>query len=384
MSRFRGASPSLSTHSAPSESRAGAACDVRQCIFCDRPTRSVEYLWPEWLCHLFTDRLGVWTKERGSDDTVDRLRQEIDQTVDCLCDTCRHGWMQRLDDEVSPFLTSMIVGDVTSLPPGRQRLLARWAAKTAVVMEFAYEAPNRTPRFACEHLQRIGVHAGTQVLVGKYDGHLQVLTHERDLFSTTVDATKHYVSQSTFVIGKVLIQVFTDPWRDSAPELADDTDESLISLAPTHHRNVVWPPRNAIDDADYDLVRLGSSMAPGNAEPGGPEDKFDEFGSRDSDDDIIDLLVGDAGDTVALARWKDRLRLYVEQQGPLDALRLRSPSEPPWPATENPMVGYLIERCAEIATEDGFDAGVAWLAANAWFEGVIAERARIERLIDED
>jgi hypothetical protein len=329
--------------------------------------------------------LAVWTKERGSDDAVmERLRSEIDQTVDCLCDLCRHGWMQRLDDDVRTFLTSMIVGDATALAPERQRLLARWAATTAVVMEFAYPAPNRTPPFACEHLRRAGVHPGTQVLVGRYDGELQILTHERDLFSTAIDAKKHYLSQSTFVIGKVLLQVFADPWRNSAPELADDTTPTLLALAPTHDRTVDWPPRSSIDDVDYDLVRLGSSPAPRGAEPRGLEDRFDDFGHRDSDDDILDVLVGDAQDTIALARWKDRLRLYVEQQGPLDALRLRSPSEPPWPAPENPMVGYLIERCTEIETADGLEAAIAWLAANAWFEGVIAERARIERLIDED
>ena len=58
---------------------------------------------------------------------------------------------------------------------------------------------------------------GTQVLVGKYDGDLRVLTHERDLFSTTIDNEQHYLSQWTFVIGKVILQVFADPWRDTAP-----------------------------------------------------------------------------------------------------------------------------------------------------------------------
>jgi hypothetical protein len=383
VNRLRGASPAETTSSVPSEPLVGALGDAQTCIFCGRQTRSVEYLWPEWLCQLFTDQLAVWTKADGSDDAVtQRLRSEIDQTVDCVCDTCRHSWMQRLDDDVRTTLTAMIVGDATTLTPEQQRLLARWAAKTAVLMELAYESPNRTPPFVCEHLRRAELHPGTQVLIGKYDGNLQILTHERDLFSTTIDATKHYLSQSTFVIGKVLIQVFADPWKNRAPELADDSSAMLLPLTSTHDRTLNWPPRTSIDDVDYDLVRLGSSTAPRDVEPSVSEDQFDDLGRRDSDDDIIDLLVGDAADTVALARWKDRLRQYVEQQGPLDALRLRSPSEPPWPAPGNPMVGYLIERCTEMATEDGFHAAVTWLATNAWFEGVISERARIARLID--
>jgi hypothetical protein len=102
------------------------------------------------------------------------------------------------------------------------------------------------------------------------------------------------------------------------------------------------------------------------------------------DVDIADLLAGNADDSLALAHWKDRLSEYVDRQGALDALRLRSPTEAPWPATDNPMVGFLRERGEEIAAEDGLGAALAWLARNAWFEGALSERARIARLIDED
>jgi hypothetical protein len=110
---------------------------------------------------------------------------------------------------------------------------------------------------------------------------------------------------------------------------------------------------------------------------------FDELDERDLEDEIVELLVDEAG-SIALARWRDRLSRYIDQQGALDALRLRTSTEPPWPSTDNPMLGYLIERGAEIGAGDGFEVALAWLAANAWFEGVIAERARIARRIDED
>lgn len=102
------------------------------------------------------------------------------------------------------------------------------------------------------------------------------------------------------------------------------------------------------------------------------------------DVEIADLFADEQDDSLAFARWKDRLNPYVESQGSLDALRLRSPSEPPWPATDNPMLRYLSERTTEIAAEDGLVVAVAWLARNAWFEGAISERARIARLIDGD
>jgi hypothetical protein len=106
-----------------------------------------------------------------------------------------------------------------------------------------------------------------------------------------------------------------------------------------------------------------------------------DFEEADLDAEIAQLY---ADDSEALARWKDRLSSYVDLQGTLDALRLRPSSEQPWPAFDNPMLGYLKERGAEIAEHDGIDAAITWLAANSWFEGAIAERSRFIRLLDAD
>lgn len=249
------------TTSGPEPSRIArpAPGRVPVCMFCDRPSGIVEYAWPEWLCRFLTDQLIVWNRERPTDaTTIERTRVEVDQTVRSVCTNCSRGWMQRLEDNVGPFLQSMIVGEPTALPQVRRRLLARWAAKTAVVMECADDSAVRTPRFASEYLRRIGVHPGTQVLVGKYNGDRQLLTHERDLFSRIIDGKKHYLSQSTFVIGKTLIQVFSDPWRNSTPELAENAAQPLIPLVPSHGRKVDWPPAISIDDAGYDIVRHGA------------------------------------------------------------------------------------------------------------------------------
>jgi hypothetical protein len=113
-------------------------------------------------------------------------------------------------------------------------------------------------------------------------------------------------------------------------------------------------------------------------------DEHAESGDADLDDGEYEFAQLYADDSEALARWKDRLSSYVDLQGTLDALRLRPSSEQPWPAFDNPMLGYLKERGAEIAAHDGLDAAMAWLAANSWFEGAIAERSRFIRLLDAD
>jgi hypothetical protein len=100
------------------------------------------------------------------------------------------------------------------------------------------------------------------------------------------------------------------------------------------------------------------------------------------DPDGVELLRADESE--ARERWSDRLGAYVDLQGRLDALRLRPPTERPWPASDNPMLGYLVERAAEIEGESGLGCALAWLASNAWFEGALAERVRFARLLDDD
>jgi hypothetical protein len=111
-------------------------------------------------------------------------------------------------------------------------------------------------------------------------------------------------------------------------------------------------------------------------------DELDEMAAADdvTVEDVADL---DADDSEARARWNDRLSEYVDLQGSLDVLRLRPTTEPPWPTSDNPMLGYLVDRSAEIANEEGLGAALAWLASNAWFEGALSERSRFARFVDE-
>jgi hypothetical protein len=188
---------------------------------------------------------------------VNRLRREVDQTADGVCHSCAHGWMQILDDDVIAFLPAMIAGDETRLSSRQQDLLAHWAAKTAAVVESLSPDPAPELRAAYSGLRNGDLHPGTQVLVGRYNGDARLLTRDRDVFRRTLDGADRRVPQSTFVIGKVLMQVFTDPWLNRAPESCEDTSPLLIALIPRRRRRVNWPPAVPIDDTLYDLARRG-------------------------------------------------------------------------------------------------------------------------------
>ena len=100
--------------------------------------------------------------------------------------------------------------------------------------------------------------------------------------------------------------------------------------------------------------------------------------------DIGDVLAALGTESAVFARWSEQLGQYVQGQGSLDALRLRSNTEPPWPDGDNPMLCYLIERTSEIVDRDGIDPAIAWLATHAWLEATIAERSRLARALVDD
>jgi hypothetical protein len=106
----------------------------------------------------------------------------------------------------------------------------------------------------------------------------------------------------------------------------------------------------------------------------------------DENNDLdIGMLLADPRDrSEAYARWSTQLAEYVQQQGSLDALRLRPITEPPWPREDNPMLCYLVDRAVEIIDHDGSDAAITWLARQAWLEATIAERSRVAFLLADD
>jgi hypothetical protein len=94
---------------------------------------------------------------------------------------------------------------------------------------------------------------------------------------------------------------------------------------------------------------------------------------------MANLYTGDEGGE-AIGRWHERLGPYLDGQGDgVKALRGRSETQPPWPARDNPILGYLIDRAAEIAETDDWRHAIVWLAVHAWFEGSLDTRAAVIR-----
>jgi hypothetical protein len=77
------------------------------------------------------------------------------------------------------------------------------------------------------------------------------------------------------------------------------------------------------------------------------------------------LIVDDGGE--AVEKWRNRLLPYLDEHQRLEQARRAPEPGPPWPAEDNPVLGYLIERAREVAANER-ERRVR-VTRCAWFEG---------------
>jgi NAD-dependent oxidoreductase involved in siderophore biosynthesis len=111
------------------------------CIFCrnDR-TLSAEHVFAEWIRPYLTDEEGEHgthhrvTIRAGEPDDAERYRgPPANWTFRSVCKECNNGWMSQLENELKPYLLSMINGHRRAYYAREQELIATWLVKTALV-----------------------------------------------------------------------------------------------------------------------------------------------------------------------------------------------------------------------------------------------------------
>jgi hypothetical protein len=69
-------------------------------------------------------------------------------------------------------------------------------------------------------------------------------------------------------------------------------------------------------------------------------------------------------------RFADSLLAYCDSQAAAAGLaRLTQQPYAPWPATDNPMLRYLIASTLTLVETEDVHSALLWLATHAWFEG---------------
>lgn len=127
---------------------------IRTCIFCRTASEkwSDEHVLPQWLL----DYLEVRGEEispthhslEGEGDVVSTRRHKVENLVEGrVCSNCNNGWMSSLEGEAKPLLIPLMDGEkeIVELEPNERLWVARWAFKTAIVLNSASNFHKNVP-----------------------------------------------------------------------------------------------------------------------------------------------------------------------------------------------------------------------------------------------
>jgi hypothetical protein len=212
---------------------------------------TTEDAWPLWLMKRFPSsekartygeigvrNLGSWPTPKP------RLR------VKRLCKDCNNGWMSRLENEAKPVLESILDDKLKTIDASAQLTIARWAVKTAMVLE---TVDSNRPWFYLEN-ERLLMHAAqaipqrTSVWIAKCIVHPNIYSAAKDHRTSLGDDGVHAFA-TTLAFGSLALQVVSIKTPAEIPanvavkyDVSDGPwDQTLIQVWPPSQNPLVWP-----------------------------------------------------------------------------------------------------------------------------------------------
>lgn len=121
---------------------------IESCIFCgvtlresrlDLPdSRTKEHVYGRWYRdYVVNDKIKMFTAT-GDEPPVFHAQKNLDKFLNnAVCKQCNNGWMSLIETAVDPVIDKLTSGiDVSFLSAREVETLARWAAKTAIVLGY--------------------------------------------------------------------------------------------------------------------------------------------------------------------------------------------------------------------------------------------------------
>ena len=117
----------------------------RACHFCRQPLtgkKSREHVFPRWLLRVLSSgRISVDATRYSTEGEPLSVRSHSlhEFVLGGVCRSCNHGWMSLLESQARPTMTPLVTGgsSVRALDPEERATVARWATKTAAVLNLA-------------------------------------------------------------------------------------------------------------------------------------------------------------------------------------------------------------------------------------------------------
>jgi hypothetical protein len=230
--------------------------DGNVCAFCGELAASDEHVFPKWVSRALARIAPMNLKTDYGPRPIKSL--EITAPV---CEKCNTRWLSVLENDVQPILRPLIHGEERVLSPAEQRVLATWAAKTALMLDLASGQPVIPSGFYYD--LRLGRRAlpSQVVWLGAYRGPQKAIwmEHHARHFGIDTDLPPNgFVT--TFIVFRALFQV-AGHFTKGGATLNDDRPVAagLWVISPPRPAPVRWP-RGRLAFGDDALAPLAASI----------------------------------------------------------------------------------------------------------------------------
>ena len=110
----------------------------KTCIFCNGRVDSNEDIWPKWVLRLLKkshDERVPMRAQRYKEQPKEWPTKDSALKIGNVCQECNNGWMSRLEDQVKPILSPMILGKPVIVTPSQQERVTAWLTKCAMMFD---------------------------------------------------------------------------------------------------------------------------------------------------------------------------------------------------------------------------------------------------------
>lgn len=141
----------------------------KNCIFCGSADLSEEHIFSRWLhkhlppvanqtLHVTGAEAAIGGKPiKFSRATLKKGKGVTSTTVRCVCRACNHGWMEKIERGVRPYLPTLISGSADVISGSSQKALIDWVTLKFMIMD-VFARPDIKSSFAYEDVRNFYEH----------------------------------------------------------------------------------------------------------------------------------------------------------------------------------------------------------------------------------
>jgi len=220
----------------------------RSCIFCGGQPVTKEHVWPRWAQAVVPTDFVPFEQiiEVDGHPKVEHCRntRPFTETARIVCRPCNNGWMAQLESLAKSILVPMLAGEPAVLDQERQRVLATWALKTAIIVDHAQRPPWKPTSMPAEYRHIAQTSSPSNNVAVWLASSLEPPLYRSRLWGTNLRLAALTSERETAVYGAALMfgPICLQVFYSTAPGLVD-----AYSLDGRPAITMIWPYQGPFD-----------------------------------------------------------------------------------------------------------------------------------------